>query len=46
MSTADLRLPEQWVTLNLEVILGYWNGEIDTLDAMRAIKPLGKAFPE
>ncbi len=38
MTAADLALLERWIELNKEVILRYWEGSIDTIDAMKAIQ--------
>jgi hypothetical protein len=40
LSAEDLALLRQWIELNEAVILRYWEGEIDTIDAMKAIVPL------
>ena len=41
MSASDLALLVRWIELNRDVILRYWEGSIDTLDAMNAIQALG-----
>ena len=38
MSPSDLALLAKWVELNREVLLKYWEGEIDTKDAIDAIR--------
>jgi hypothetical protein len=39
LSTSDLALLESWVTLNLSVLVKYWDGDIeDTLDAIEALR--------
>ena len=38
MTAADLALLAQWIELNRDVILRYWEGSIDTVDAMKAIQ--------
>ena len=40
MSGSDLALLTQWIELNQDVILRFWDGEIDTVDAVQAIRPL------
>lgn len=41
MTAHDLDLLRKWITLNRDVILKYWDGEIEyTEDAMAALKPL------
>ena len=36
ISPTDLNLLTRWIELNEDVILRYWDGSIDTVDAMRA----------
>ena len=40
LSGSDLALLSKWVDLNREVLVQYWEGEIDTKDAIDAIRPL------
>jgi hypothetical protein len=40
LSGGDLALLKQWISLNHGVILSYWNGEIDTADAIGSLKSL------
>ncbi len=40
MTPADLTLLARWIEVNRDVILRYWEGSIDTIDAMRAIQPV------
>lgn len=41
LSGQDLALLQKWVELNLDVIIKYWDGEIeDTADAIAAMKPI------
>lgn len=41
MSPQDLALLKKWVALNQDVIVKYWDGEIEyTEDAIAALKPL------
>ena len=40
MRASDLALLERWIALNRDVILRYWEGSIDTIDAMQAMRPL------
>ena len=40
MSASDLALLTKWVTLNHDVLLKYWDGDIDTKDAIDAIQPI------
>ncbi len=38
MKASDLALLTKWVELNHDVLVQYWDGEIDTKDAMDAIQ--------
>lgn len=40
MSCSDLALLRQWIELNADVITRHWNGEIDTMDALQAIRSI------
>jgi hypothetical protein len=43
MSADDLALLRKWLALNQDVIIKYWNGEIEfTEDAIAALKPVAK----
>jgi hypothetical protein len=43
MSAHDLALLRKWLALNQDVIIKYWDGEIEyTEDAIAGLKPLGK----
>jgi hypothetical protein len=43
LSSADFELVRQWIELNRDVIIGYWDRTIeDTADAIAALKPLPK----
>jgi hypothetical protein len=41
MTGADLAALTRWIELNREVLVRYWEGEIDTKDALDAIRALG-----
>jgi hypothetical protein len=41
-SGSDFDLLRQWIELNFETILQYWNEEIDTGDLVDALRPLVK----
>jgi Domain of unknown function (DUF4160) len=44
LSAQDFELVRRWIELNRDVIIGYWNGDIeDTGDAIAALKPLPKS---
>ncbi len=40
MSASDLALLTKWIELNHDVLVKYWEGDIDTKDAVDAIRPL------
>jgi len=40
MSASDLVLLTKWIELNHDVLVRYWEGEIDTKDAIDAIRPI------
>ena len=40
MSPENLALLRQWIALNERIILRYWEGLIDTVDAIQALKPI------
>jgi hypothetical protein len=41
LSTADERAVADWITLNAAAIVAYWDGDIDTLELVQALKRLG-----
>ena len=41
LSGGDLALLSKWIETNRDVLLRYWEGEIDTKDAIEAIQPIG-----
>jgi hypothetical protein len=40
LSSDDERAVSNWITLNAEAIVAYWDGDIDTLELVQALKPL------
>ncbi len=40
MEAQDLVLVTRWIELNRNVLLQYWNEQIDTVDLVRSIRPL------
>jgi len=40
MSGSDLALLTKWIEMNHEVLVQYWDGDIDTKDAVDAIRPI------
>ena len=40
MAAPDLALLAHWIELNKQVILRYWEGSIDTIDAIQGIQPV------
>src|ERR1700733_4952118 len=43
LSPDDERKVADWVTLNTAAIVSYWDGDIDTLELVQALKRLGTA---
>ena len=42
LDASSLKLLRQWVELNYDAIVGYWDGEIEsTEDAIAAMRPIG-----
>ena len=41
LSPDDERAVSDWITLNAEAIVAYWNGDIDTLELAQTLKALG-----
>src|SRR5579883_32096 len=42
MDASDLAVLKKWIELNHDVLLKYWEGEIDTKDALDAIRQIKK----
>jgi hypothetical protein len=40
LSAEEMRLLREWVALNWDVLLAYWNGEIFTEQAIARLKPV------
>jgi hypothetical protein len=40
LSPDDERAVSNWITLNAEAIVAYWDGDIDTLEFVQTLKPL------
>lgn len=40
LSAADLRAVSDWIRLNEAVIVGYWDGTIDTGELVQQLRPL------
>lgn len=40
LDPANLKLVQQWIALNERVLMGYWNGEIDTAEMIQGIERL------
>ena len=40
MNASDLALLSKWIELNDDILLKYWEGDIDTKDAIDAIRPI------
>src|SRR5580704_7756977 len=43
LSPEDERKVADWITLNTAAIVSYWDGDIDTLELVQALKRLGAA---
>lgn len=41
LSSGELALLSKWIEMNRDVLLRYWEGDIDTKDAIEAIRPIG-----
>jgi hypothetical protein len=41
LSGGDLALLSKWIEINRDVLLRYWEGDIDTKDAVEAIQSIG-----
>jgi hypothetical protein len=40
MSSEHLTLLRRWIELNEQVIMQYWEGQVDTIDAINALRPI------
>lgn len=40
LSTADFALVARWVVQNRDALIGYWDGDLSTLEFARAVRPL------
>jgi hypothetical protein len=40
MESSDLAQLTRWIELNRDAIIRYWNGELDTVDALAEMRPL------
>jgi hypothetical protein len=40
LNPTDLSSLSSWINLNRDVLIQYWNGDIDTMDALEAIRPV------
>jgi len=40
MKAGDLTLLAKWIGLNHDILVKYWEGDIDTKDAVEAIRPI------
>jgi hypothetical protein len=43
LSAEDERAVSEWIRLNAEAIVAYWDGDIDTVQLAQALKPLPSA---
>ena len=42
LSPADTQAVSQWISLNADALIAYWEGRIDTARMIRALKPLAQ----
>jgi len=40
LSSDDRRLVFEWIRLNAAALIAYWDGSIDTVELIQALKPL------
>jgi hypothetical protein len=40
LSNADLKAVQAWITLNRDALIGYWDGELGTVEFVQALKKL------
>ena len=40
LGSSDLKLVSQWIAQNSDVLIGYWDGGVSTLELVRALKSL------
>jgi hypothetical protein len=40
LRTADLKAVQAWIALNAEVLVGHWNGDLDSIDLAQALKKI------
>ena len=40
LTNADLRAVQAWVTLNSDALIGYWDGDLGTVEFVQALKRL------
>lgn len=45
LSAADLRAVSEWIRRNEPVIVGYWDGTIDTGELIQRLQPLSPPIP-
>ena len=43
LSTEDERAVVDWITLNSDAIVAYWNGDIDTVELVQRLRPVPTA---
>lgn len=43
LAAADAQAVFQWIALNTDALIAYWNGRIDTARLIRALQPLRAA---
>lgn len=35
---SDLKIVQEWIVLNADTLIGYWDGTVDTVDMVQALK--------
>ncbi|RYG08889.1 MAG: DUF4160 domain-containing protein [Caulobacteraceae bacterium] len=40
LDPASLKLIQRWIALNESVLIGYWNGDLDTAEMIQGLEPL------
>ena len=38
LDSVDLKIVQKWITLNADTLIGYWDGTIDAVDMVQALK--------
>ena len=38
LDSASLKLVQQWIALNESMLIGYWDGDLDTVEMLQSLK--------